>query len=128
MLAANAVLHSLLTDPSIQNFRSDYGTEGSKEVVLQNGNAHWPTGHFASLAGYEVQYGWRPLPSNQDRDRVLGFRLEAFEPESKADVRVTIWNAGGARNGLTIGGCSVRLRIFQQDDVWKTEVIEVFDP
>lgn len=142
---ADAVLRCLLTSAEAKKPCDFYGTSGAREICLQSGNTKWPGTDFSAIAGYQVHPG--RVQDAEDRDRVLGVRLERLSiepiststnnfsiqtnshiPEATADVELSLFNAGGQKNGGVIGGCTMSIKATLTEHGWQAEVVSWFDP
>jgi hypothetical protein len=131
-----AVLTDLLTNKDIAHSREFYGTDANKTVLLSNtGNWEWPEGFRPDLHGYKLVTS-RPGPfaPKAKRNRVLGVRLDRFEPDAKANglfdapIQICLFNAGGTANGAVIGGCSIYYVPKRVGKKWVVEFVGLLDP
>jgi hypothetical protein len=131
-----AVLTHVLTDKEIADSRKFYGTEADRTVLLSNtGHWAWPDGFQPDLHGYRrVASRPGPFAPRAKRNRVLGIRIDRFEPGAKvegpfnAPIQVCLFNAGGQANGAVIGGCSVFYAVKKVGDWWAVEFTGLEDP
>ena len=131
-----AVLSDLLTSKDIADSRKFYGTEADRTILLSNtGHWEWPEGFRPDLHGYNLVTS-RPGPfaPRSKRNRVLGVRLDRFEPDAKpmgpfnTSIVVCLFNAGGSANGEVIGGCFVFYVPKRVDNKWVVEFTGLEDP
>ena len=131
-----AVLSDLLTSKDIADSRKFYGTEADRTILLSNtGHCEWPEGFRPDLHGYNLVTS-RPGPfaPRSKRNRVLGVRLDRFEPDAKpmgpfnTSIVVCLFNAGGSANGAVIGGCFVFYVPKRVDNKWVVEFTGLEDP
>jgi hypothetical protein len=131
-----AVLTHVLTDKEISHSREFYGTKADRTVLLSDtGDWAWPDGFQPDLHGYKrVTSRPGPFAPRAKRNRVLGVRIDRFEPEAKVSgpldgpITVCLFNAGGHANGAVIGGCSVFYTVKKVGDKWVAEFAGLEDP
>ena len=130
------VLDHLLTSKDIASSRQFYGTEADRTILLSNtGKWAWPDGFRPDLHGYKPVTG-RPGPfaPRAEWNRVLGVRIDRFEPDAKpkgplgGPIEVCLFNAGGEANGSVIGGCFVYYVPKRVDGKWTVEFAGLLDP
>ena len=110
--------------------------KADRTILLSNtGRWEWPRGFRPELHGYKLVSG-RPGPfaPRAKRNRVLGVRIDRFEPGAKAQglfdapIAVCLFNAGGSANGAVIGGCTVYYVPKRVDGKWVIEYAGSLDP
>jgi hypothetical protein len=131
-----AVLDHLLSSKDIASSRQFYGTEADRTILLSNtGKWAWPDGFRPDLHGYKPVTG-RPGPFalRAEWNRVLGVRIDRFEPDAKpkgplgGPIEACLFNAGGEANGSVIGGCFVYYVPKRVDGKWTMEFAGLLDP
>lgn len=150
-LILDAVLHDVLNNPDLKDTREFYGTAGDHRIALVTDRDYgiaWPAGYQPVLPGWtviRVEWGADPDPNEP---RLLGIRINKFSEKNKGQVseknkeqaklldspllnspiNVTIFNAGGSKNGDVIGGCIVYYRPKQVGGKWVVQLDALLDP
>jgi len=131
-----AVLSDVLTNKDLAHSREFYGTDADKTILLSNtGSWEWPAGFRPELHGFKLVTS-RPGPfaPRAKRNRVLGVRLDRFEPDAKTKgilegpIEICLFNAGGTANGAVIGGCSVYYAPKRVGNKWAVNFLGAEDP
>ena len=94
-----------------------------------------PAGFRPDLHGYRlVTSRPGPLARREKTNRVLGVRIDRFEPGAKpkgvleGPLEACLFNAGGSANGAVIGGCSVYYVPKRVGNKWVVEFAGREDP
>jgi hypothetical protein len=126
----DAVLQDVLTNPRFKDDRDFYGTHGDARVALVSDGDYgvpWPKAYRPSLAGYTFVHVSEEAINREDV-RVLGVRIDKYFNEDPAHanlfrtpVAVSLFNAGGYRNGAVIGGCHYDYTPKKVGDGWILE-------
>jgi hypothetical protein len=132
----DAALRVILQHPSLASTRDDYGSAGSKEILLINGGAKWPDEELPVLRGYKVHWWRKSELTGAQRPRMLGIRLDKLQVDDRQsenslgdpEIHVMIWNAGGSKDGDIVGGCNVSINTRKTELGWVAELVEAFDP
>lgn len=137
-LILDAVLLDILNNPELKDTREFYGTAGDRRTALVTNRDYgipWPAGYQLILNGWTVIRVEEGAKRTPDRQRLLGVRIAKFaEQDEKRDglfdapIEVTILNAGGAKNGAVIGGCSVHYHPKRVGSKWVVELVGSSDP
>lgn len=126
---ADAALAAILSDPDLAPILGAYGTPGSNEIcLLDSEETKWPRGKYASAAKYKIHFG-RKVPKTAVHNRMLGLALGKFEitpgaspEERQAKLYVTIFNAGGAKNGAITTTCRAVIIADFVEGKWQAKV------
>ena len=108
----------VLKNPLLKSTRDFYGSPGDKHYALLDSDTwKWSVDSRPKFSSYQV------APAKKEGQRLLGIRVDKFEPET-GYVTVTLTNAGGSANGAAIGGCTLRFKARQEEDGWKFELVQ----
>ncbi len=129
-LVADAILRFVVTAKELGSTREFYGTAGQKEIILVS--AAWPKCDYPSLAGYAVRRMLSEEQRELSRIRTIGVRLDKFDLNYEtsgeffppdAGIEVVVFNAGGDKNGMVVGGCRVYLSPRKVQDGWTVNCV-----
>jgi hypothetical protein len=143
-----AVVDDVLKNPRLKATREFYGSPGDKRYALVNSPAwNWtkdrqtmtpiprPDEQESKPAwtwtkdGQPVIPGFQLTPSQRTGKRLLGIRIDKYQPENNGDyaayaITVTLVNAGGSDNGPVIGGGTIRYIARSGEKGWRVELAE----
>ena len=112
----DAVINDILTNRK-HDLHAVYGMRGDKQCALvscKDAGVPWPARYRPWAPGWKVCYRAQEDKIDLTKPRLLGIRLERFQPDAKGDfifdapVVVVISNVGG---GAIIGGAVVWYRV-----------------
>jgi hypothetical protein len=117
-LILDAVLNDLVSNPDLKDDREFYGVPGDKRIALVTNPQYgipWPETYKPCLDGFTVLHIRRDAKDNDraKKPRMLGVRINKMDLQQRqggiwdAPVEITILNAGGTKDGIIMGGCSV---------------------
>jgi hypothetical protein len=128
-----ALVHDVLTRPGLKDSRAFYGTARVATFTLVDGaRAGWPCAFNPKVPGFRRLFKMHRDPFKDSR-RVLGIRLDKFNPKERATIfdgpiHVCLFNAGGSANGGVIGGCTVTYEPKRKGKHWTVKMISAVDP
>jgi hypothetical protein len=105
----DAVINDILTNPKLRDERARYGTPGDKQFALvscKDYGVPWPKGYRPRAPGWKVHYRAQEDQIDRRKPRLLGIRLDRFQPDKQGNVAfdapilVAIFNVGGGTHFL----------------------------
>jgi hypothetical protein len=137
-LAPDAVLQDVLTSAFLKEVRETFGTPGDPQMALvsnPDNGIPWPEGYQPAMPdGYHVHRVAEGRVGGEDGPRLLGIRIDKLDLDQKESglfrepVVVTLLNAGGTKDEVVIGGCSVYYSPRREGDRWVVECTRLCDP
>ena len=116
------VVADVLKNPGLKTARDFYGTPGDTRFAVADSDAWtWPKEPPLAIAGHVL------MPAKREGQRLLGIRIEKAGIDD-GRITLTLFNAGGTKNGTAIGRSTLRYVVRSGENGWTAEFAGILDP